>query len=117
MFIGENTMKFTINDRHWEIKELSQEEIRQHMIDYKYDGQPGDGKYYGQTYYDEQIIYIDKDLHPEQKRQTLLHELTHCYIGCYLFTFKQFSEEDVCNICANSHDMINKILNDYFKEK
>ena len=63
-------MKFVINNRTWEIIELSQEEMRQHIIDYKYDGEPQQGRYYGQTYYDEQKIYIDKDLHPEQKRQT-----------------------------------------------
>jgi Zn-dependent peptidase ImmA (M78 family) len=105
-----------MNDRTWEIKEISQEEIRQHIEDYKYDGKPSEiGKYYGQTYFDEQIIYIDKDLHIEQKRQTLLHELMHCYIGCYLYEFKSFDEENVCNISANSHDIIHKIVEDYFK--
>lgn len=109
-------MKFKMNDRTWEIKELSQEEIRQHIKDYKYDGEPSEtGKYYGQTYFDEQIIYIDKDLHIEQKRQTLMHELMHCYIGCYLYDFKNFDEENVCNISANAHDMIHKIVEDYFK--
>ena len=33
-------MKFKINDRTWEIKELTQEEIKQHMKDYKFDGEP-----------------------------------------------------------------------------
>ncbi len=108
-------MKFKMNDRTWEIKELSQEEIRKHIIDYKYDGEPGVGKYYGQTYYDEQTIYIDKDLHIEQKRQTLMHELMHCYIGNYLYSTKEYTEEDLCNISANSHDIIHKIVEDYFK--
>jgi hypothetical protein len=41
-----------MNDRTWEIKEISQEEIRQHIEDYKYDGKPSEiGKYYGQTYF------------------------------------------------------------------
>ena len=109
-------MKFIMNDRQWEIKEISQEEIRKHIKDYKYDGEPSEiGRYYGQTYFDEQIIYIDKDLHIEQKRQTLMHELMHCYIGCYLYEFKSFDEENVCNISANAHDMIHKIVEDYFK--
>ena len=109
-------MKFKMNDRTWKIKELSQEEIRKHIEDYKYDGKPFEtGKYYGQTYFDEQIIYIDKDLHIEQKRQTLMHELMHCYIGCYLYDFKSFDEENICNISANSHDIIHKIVEDYFK--
>jgi hypothetical protein len=39
----------------------------------------------------------------------------HCYIGCYLYEFKSFDEENVCNISANSHDIIHKIVEDYFK--
>lgn len=108
-------MKFKINNREWEIKELSQEEIRQHMIEYKYSGKPQLGKYYGQTYFDEEKIYIDKDLSKGQKRQTLLHELMHCYIGCYLFqNNKDYTEEELCNISASSHDIIHEILDKYF---
>lgn len=107
-----------MNNRKWEIIELSQEEMKQHVKDYKWDGEPVEfGKYYGQTYLDEQKIYIDKDLHVEQKRQTLQHELMHCYIGCYLFnSSREYSEEDLCNISANSHDIIHKIVEKYFKD-
>lgn len=56
-----------MNNRTWEIKELSQEEIRKHIVDYKYDGQPQEVRYCGQTYFTEQTIYLDKDLHPEEK--------------------------------------------------
>lgn len=110
-------MKFKMNNREWEIKELTQEEIRQHIIDYKYDGEPIEyGRYYGQTYLDEQIIYLDKHLHPEQKKMTLMHELMHCYIGCYIVTDGQtYTEEDLCNISANSHDIIHEIVEKYFK--
>lgn len=111
-------MNFKINNRNWKIKELSQDEIKQHIKDYKYDGEPQDGRYYGQTYFDEQIIYLDKDLHPQQKRQTLMHELMHCYIGCYLFNNERnYIEEDLCNISANSHDIIHDIVKEYFTEK
>lgn len=109
-------MKFKMNNREWEIIELTQDEIRQHISDYKYDGMPGDGRYYGQTYYDEQKIYLDKDLHIEQKRMTLMHELMHCYIGCYLFqNSKDYTEEDLCNISSNSHNIIHEITEKYFK--
>lgn len=106
-----------MNNREWEIIELSQDEIRQHIRDYKYDGEPiENGKYYGQTYLDEQKIYIDKDLHIEQKRQTLMHELGHCYIGCYITTQNiTFDEEAVVNLISNSHDIIHNIVDKYFK--
>lgn len=108
--------KFKMNNRTWKIIELSQEEIRQHIENYKYDGKPSEiGRYYGQTYTDEQIIYIDKDLHIEQKRITLMHELMHCYINSYIIhTEQQYTEEDVCDISSNSHDIINKIVETYF---
>lgn len=111
-------MKFKMNNRTWEIVELSQEEIRQHMIDYKYDGAPEEGKYYGLTYCDEQKIYLDKDLNKEQKKQTLYHELMHCYIASYLtLTLGNISEEILCDISANSHEIIHKIVEDYFECK
>lgn len=112
-------MRFKINNRNWEIKELSQEEMKQHITDYKWDGQPGEGRYYGQTYFDEQTIYLDKDLHIEQKRQTLMHELGHCYIGVFItHQTEKYDEETVVNILSNSHDIIHEIVDRYFgKEK
>ena len=109
-------MKFKINNRQWEIIELSQDEIRKKFREYKYDGEPKDGKYFGLTYMDSQKIYIDKDLHEQQKRQTLLHELMHCYIGNYLFNNSQdYTEEDLCDISSCSHDIIHSIIDNYFK--
>ena len=108
--------KFKMNNRDWEIEELSQEEMREKFKDYKYDGEPQAGKYFGLTYQDAQKIYLDRDLHIQQKKQTLMHELMHCYIGCYLFdNFEKYSVEDLCNISANSHDIIHYIVEDYFK--
>lgn len=52
-----------MNNREWEIVELSQEDMQNHFKDYKWDGEPQKGKYFGLTYFDEQKIYIDKDLH------------------------------------------------------
>ncbi len=111
-------MDFNINNRNWKIKEVSQEVMRQTIKDYKYDGEPKEGKYFGLTYIDKQIIYIDEDLHIEQKKQTLLHELMHCYIGCYLFNSSHgYDEEDLCNISASSHDIIHEIVDKYFHNK
>ena len=101
-------MKFKMNNRSWEIVELSQEEIcERNNKEFK----PEDGRYFGICSYVEQVIYLDKELCTEQKRQTLFHELMHCYIACYCsFEDMQPYHEDVlCNI----HD----IVKEYFREK
>ena len=36
--------KFKMNNRNWEIEELSQEQMREKFKDYKYDGEPQTGK-------------------------------------------------------------------------
>lgn len=106
-------MKFKMNNREWTIEEVDQHELRQIIKDY--DGTIEElGQYFGSTQLGIQKIFINKDLHYQQKRQTLLHELMHCYILCYLFSIKDYNEEDLCNISANSHDIINKIVEDYF---
>lgn len=106
-------MKFKMNDRNWEIKEISQEMFVP-------TGNPEEkGDCYGLCAYNEQIIYLWKDLHEEQKRKTLMHELLHCYIGCYISfeDIDEYNEDVMCNICANSHDIIHKICEDYFELK
>lgn len=111
-------MKFEMNNRTWEIKELSQEEIRKHIVDYKYDGQPQEVRYCGQTYFTEQTIYLDKDLHPEEKMHTLIHELAHCYIGSFITNQddKSYSEEDVVDIVSNSYFVILEIVIGFLME-
>ena len=39
-------MKFKLNYRTWEIIELPQEEMREKIKEYKYDGEPQSGKYH-----------------------------------------------------------------------
>ena len=108
-------MNFKINDREWAIVEKTQEELREIFSNYKYDGEPQQGKYFGLTYFDRQIIYLDKDLYYGQKKQTLYHELMHCYIGSFITSGnKVYNEEDLCDISANSHDIIHNIVEAYF---
>ena len=103
-------MKFKMNNCEYEIKEVTQEELQKEITD------EDDGYYYGQTRFRKQIILIDKDLSKERKRKTLIHELTHVYIREYLTTRDISPDEEVlCDISANSHDIIHKIVEDYFK--
>lgn len=106
-------MKFKMNDRDWEIKETSQKHLKE--ID---DCVNEQGSIYGLTCYESQTIYLWEDIIFEKKRQTLMHELMHCYIDCYVsFQAVNYNEEILCHISANSHDIIHKIVEDYFKAK
>ena len=77
-------MEFKINNRSWVIEEVSEvflKEILQNKI-------LDDEKITmanGLTDFQKQIIYLNEDLHIDQKRQTLLHELMHCYIRTFIF--------------------------------
>lgn len=105
-------MKFKMNERNWEIKEVSKQ-----FLDEKY-ATVEDGEMFGITDYQEQIIYLWEELHEEQKRQTLIHELVHCYIGCYMsFEDMEWHQDVICNMVANSHDIIHRIVEDYIRFK
>lgn len=109
-------MKFKINNKTWEIKELSQKEMREELKKHN-DCLEEYGKYYGLTYADIQTIFIDKDLCEERKRATLLHELGHCYIVSFItHLYKNYNEEDVVDIISNSHDIVREIVDKYFKK-
>lgn len=103
-------MTFKMNDRTWEIEEVSAD----WLLD-EYKKECGDATYcFGLCRYSLQKIYINKEMHHEQKRQTLLHELMHCYIWSYVCGFNNIGEEALCDISANSHDIIHKIVENYF---
>ena len=104
-------MRFEINNRNWIIKEVSQQELQTELNDFN-----GEGNYYGLTLPDIQEIWLWKDVKEVQKKKTLYHELMHCYLFSYVsFNNINFSIDDFCDISANSHDTIHKIVEDYFK--
>lgn len=107
-------MMFKINNENWEIKEVSQEELCG-IYNEEY---VKDGNYYlGSTEPTTKTIYLYKDLDKEQKRKTLIHELTHCYLFTFVsFNDINFSIDDFCDLHANSHDIIHNIVEDYFNE-
>lgn len=104
------TMKFKMNEREWEIKEIDQKEFESTEAE--------EGNVFGECNYVKQKIYLWKDLHEEAKRRVLIHELIHCYIGCYVsYEDMVWNEDNFANICANSHDIIENIVNEYFNTK
>lgn len=114
-------MKFRINGTSWEIKEATQEQLKTIKNSRAGNGEKEDIKslterYYGITFTDLCIIYLDQDLPQERKRKTLLHELAHCYIVSYItHEEKNYDEEMVADIVANSHDIIKDIVDKYFE--
>ena len=113
-------MKFKMNDVEFEIIEMEQLEYKNLRVEE--DGKDGCkvsdtelGVYLGATHHKTCKIYLDKNQPEDRKRRTLLHELMHCYIYEYIgHSEMQFSDEDIADICANSHDIIHKITEDYF---
>lgn len=113
-------MKFKINNRMWSIEEKPQSEIKsiqnQRRANEEENIKSITPRYYGVTHCDIMQICIDKDLPEERKRYPLIHELTHCYIDSYItHSEKEYSEEDVADIVANSYDIIHEIVEKYFK--
>lgn len=106
-------MKFKINNRNWEIEEVDKEWL---LGEYKKEV-PETLYCFGLTRYSVQKIFINKELCDEVKRQTLYHELMHCYLWSHVFGFNNLNEEEICDVVANSHDIIHKIADDYFKTK
>lgn len=102
-------MNFKINNRTWKIIEVTQEQLQK-------ENGPIDGEYFGLTIPRIQEIWLLETLHKEQKRRTLMHELLHCYVFCYVTSnYLDFKEDDYCDLFANSHDIIHEIVEKYFK--
>ncbi len=102
-------MKFKMNNSDWEIKEISNAEMNVLV--------PSDKQEtftHGTTQYDCNTIFINEDT--PNKKKTLYHELTHCFMYEYGHSQwnKEFDNEDVCEIMASSHDIIHEIVEEYF---
>jgi len=113
-------MKFKMNDREWTIKEVSQEKFWEDDGDKDKIGTKDyfTSYHFGRCIYKNQEIWLWKDVSKEQKKKTLYHELLHCYRGNYITYSELSGDEDLwCDISANAHDIIHKIVEDYFKKK
>ena len=105
-------MEFWMNNVKYVILERDQKDFWDFQIDEQ------DGYYYGQSHFQTQEVWIDKSLSEEKKRKTLFHELTHVYIREYLTSRDiEPTEEVMCDIAANSHDIIHSIVESYFELK
>ena len=106
-------MEFKMNDRMWKIEEVDAKWV----LELLQEESPNSTYCFGATKYNLQTIFLNNELPFETKKQTLYHELMHCYIWSYLSNQFEYNEEQLCDITANSHDIIHKIVEDYFKNK
>lgn len=107
-------VKFKINNRNWEIREID----KQWLID-KYNSEHEKKCYFafGVTIYPEQTIYINNEMHKEQKIATLKHELMHCWLWCHgVSQMTEYMEEDICEFVSASNDFINEVIEKYKKQ-
>lgn len=108
-------MKFKMNNHQWEMIEISKDKIKE-----IYEKETGEETLYvyGLTKYDNHKIYINEELCYDMKRKTIMHELMHCYKEEYIsLELDNIEEETLCNISANSHDIIHNIVEQYFSKK
>jgi len=104
-------MKFEMNGRTFEIKKVSENELWGDVGEH----QKRNENYFGRFRPYSQEIWLSNELSDEQLKYTLMHELMHCYLWSYNCSFESLNEEDLCNLSANSHDIIHKIVENYFK--
>ena len=115
-------MNFVMNDLNWKIIEITQEEMKKLQNTKKANEEENvkslTPRYFGLTYFDDLVIYLDRDLTFDMKIRTLKHELAHCYIGCYItHQERNYDEEMVCDIVSNSNGIISKIVDDYILQE
>ena len=107
-------MEFEINDRKWCIKEVPEEYFWEDAgkLEEMNDKEHINEHYFGRTKYDLNEIWIAQNLPDDMKRKTLLHELMHCYKSVFicLYDLDNQDEDFWCELSANSHDIIHKIV-------
>jgi len=58
------------------------------------------------------------ELKQDFKKEALTHELAHAFISSYLLDLKdEFTEEELCHFVAKYSPQINKLADEYFKDK
>lgn len=102
-------MKFKMNNKEFEIKKVSKNEMWGDAGEAKKSDRDYLGKFNAYT----QEIWLSNDLSKEQEIETLIHELIHCYMWCYCTHLEQCDEEDICNIGSKSHFIIDEIIERY----
>ncbi len=101
-------MKFTVNNIEFEILEVDKydENLKIDDNDYRW----------GMCNYIQRKIYLWKDLSFVNKKQTLIHEVTHAFIEANGFIQVKFDNEIICDFVAAFLSDIQGVVNKYFIE-
>lgn len=99
-------MKFTVNCLKWVIEYVNADSIVMNN---------SNGLFLGLTEYDSQHISIRSGLSKEMTRQTVVHELCHCFLFSYGITCDWYDEEQVCNFFGSHADVIISIADKFMK--
>lgn len=101
-------MKFTVNGFEYEIEEVDKNNDNLKM---------DDGYHWGICDYEKRKIFIWKDLSFSNKKQTLLHEVTHAFIEANGFIQVRLTDEIVSDFVAAYISDIQKVVNNFFAGK
>lgn len=69
---------------------------------------------FGQTDFENQKIYLNKDISSIRLRKTLIHELTHAFLEAYGFSERIFNKEELCLFNESYMEDIMQIVDKYF---
>lgn len=99
-------MKVKIKDYEYEIIEVAKDST---LLK-----QEEDKITFGQTDFENQKIYLNKDVTQIRLKKTLIHELTHAFAEAYGFSERLFNEEELCLFNEAYLEDVMKIVNQYF---
>ena len=100
-------MKFTVNKLDWNIEYIDADNVQVNNED---------GCFLGLTDYLEQKIIIRTGLTEQMTRQTVVHELVHCFLMSHAVHTSCYDEEQICNFLGAYIDDIMELTNKFMKK-
>lgn len=107
MTLGIISMEFTVNKLNWKMEYIDSENVQVNNED---------GCFLGVTDFIDQRIIIRKGLTEQMTRQTVIHELCHCFLMSYAVHTSCYDEEQVCNFLGAYIDDILELTNKFMKK-
>lgn len=100
-------MRFKANNLTWNIDFVNEDTSLMNS---------DNGMYFGLTEYQSQKISIRTGLSKEMTRETVIHELVHCFLFSFgVCGFTSLNEEQVCNFVGSHLDKIYEITEKFMK--